>query len=255
MGRQPMIMIATGSPGVGKSYQTKKEIELYAQADTSSGRPGRKVLIFDTNDEYRGYKSVRYNVRDPKDNGQYIQLLENTEIRRVLPYWPGQNGRVEMMTFSDKEKTLVDIVRNYKNGLILLEDINTYLIAAKSVETISMLCSARHKGTDIIIHLQSLSAVDTRMWQNATIFRMHYQNDDVARYKARINFEPIKIAQNVVSHQYLQGNIRFFIYYNNWTKKISGCTPDQYLKGLEMYENEYPQSTSLKEDKFLYFQK
>jgi hypothetical protein len=251
-----MITIATGMPGVGKSKETEDQLNVYVQVDSSVNRAGRKVLIFDTNDEYRKYRSVAYNARDPKDNGRYFADLRNIEIRRVLPYWASPNGAQNNMSFEDKEKTLVDIVNNYRNGLVLLEDINTYLVSVKSVETISALCAARHKGMDIIIHLQSLSAVDTRMWQNASYIRMHYQTDDIVRYKGRLNenFEPLKIAQNIVNTEYMGGNIYYFIYFNNKTKKLSGCTREQYLNALDMYRAEQKQGFMLTKNPFMYFQ-
>ncbi len=254
MARQPMITIVTGMPGSGKSKETEEQLRVYVQPDASVNRPGRKVLIFDTNDEYRQYRSVQYNCRDPKDGGKYFGALKNIEIRRVVPYWASPTGQAMDMNFEDKEKTLVDIVRNYRNGLVLLEDINTYLVSVKSVDTISALCAARHKGMDIIIQVQSLSAVDTRMWQNASFIRMHYQTDDISRYKNRLNenFEPLKIAQNIINQAYFGGDKWKFVYINNKTKKISGCTNAEYLDALDMYKAEHKQGHMLMKQPYMY---
>ncbi len=252
-----MITIVSGMPGVGKSYETEQQLNLYIQPDASVNRPGRKVLIFDTNDEYRNYKSVMYNVKDPKDNGRHLQGLKNVEIRRVLPYYPSpQGGTPSPMGFGDKEKTLIDITNNYRDGLVLLEDINTYLVAFKSADTISLLCAARHKGIDLIIQVQSLSAIDTRMFQNSTYIRMHYQTDDITRYKGRLNenFEPLKIAQNIINKEYIDGNIRFFLYYNNRTKKITGASKEQYDAGLELYKMKNKSEGMLSDNPYMYFE-
>ncbi len=262
-GRQPMTTIVTGKPGSGKTYQTIKELNLYVQQDASVGRPARKVLIFDTNDEFRDYRSVMYNVRDPRDNGIHLRSLVNPEIRRIVPYYPSANGTPMTMSFEDKEKTLIDIVNNYRDGLVLLEDINTYLVSLKSVETISALCAARHKGMDLIIQLQSLGAVEPRMFQNSTIIRMHYQMDDIARYKNRLNenYEPLKICQNIISLQHMKGNIRCFIYFNNETKKIlntsmAPVTKEMYDEGLAMYKQEHKNKVGflLSRDPYMYYQ-
>lgn len=253
-----MITLVTGMPGSGKSVETEKQLNIYIQPDPAVGRPARKVLILDTNDEYRKYKSVRYNVRDPHDNGKFLSLLQNNEIRRVVPYYPGPNGRAESMTFEDKEKALIDATKMYRNGCLLIEDLNTYMIGFKSSETISTLCAARHKGMDIIIQVQSLAAVDPRMFQNATWVRYHHQADDIVRYKDRLgeNYEPLKIVQNIVHAEYMKGgeNEYFFLYFNLRKKKIVGATEDQYNYGLEMLRAQNKKlSFMLENNKMMYF--
>lgn len=255
MGRQPMITLVSGAPGIGKSVQTQQDIDLYVTSDAKLGRAARKALIFDTNDEYGQYQSVKYNVRDPHDNGIYLRQLNNPVVRRIRPFWPDQFGYAQPMTFKDKEKTLIDLTTNYRNGLLLLEDINTYLIGFKSADTISLLCAIRHKGVDLIIQVQSISAIDPRMFQNSTWLRMHYQTDDIRRYKDRLgeNFEPLKIAQNILNREYYQNNIRFFLYFNLRSKKIRGVTAEQYLYGFEMYKKEFKPGFMLTENPYMYF--
>lgn len=254
--RQPMITIVTGTPGSGKSHETEKQLNLYVQPDAQAGRPGRKVLILDTNDEYRNYKSVVYNVKDPNDNGKHLQKLTNIEIRRIVPYYPSPNGGAVNMDFNDKAKALIDITANYRNGLVLLEDINTYLIGMKSAKEISALCAARHKGMDMIIQVQSLGAIDPRMFQNSTYIRMHYQTDDVSRYKDRLgeNFEPIRIAQYIVATEYFKGgdSVYNFLYFNNRTKKISGVTKAQYDQAFQMFKEDHKIGSMLLRNQYMY---
>ena len=252
--RQPFIYVATGMTGVGKSYQTENEIRLYVHASMQTGREPRKALIFDTNDEYQQYKTVAYDVtqESPSIAGKYLAMLQQPEIRRIAPFAKDKNG-ARIMTFNEKERTIVNIMSNFRDGLVLLEDPNTYMIGAKSVDTISMLCANRHKGIDLIMHFQSLSALDPRMWQNTTIVRMHYQSDDIVRYRGRIpNFELMKIAQNIVSSEYLSENKRFFVYVNIRSQKIIGCTIDQYKAGVQRYIEDYEPTNGLVTKPYIY---
>ena len=57
--RQPMLMLTCGETGVGKTYRNILEIESYLRDNVLTGRKGRKVLIFDVNDDdYERYQTV-----------------------------------------------------------------------------------------------------------------------------------------------------------------------------------------------------
>lgn len=241
------ITIATGAPGHGKTKRTTDEIKMYVLNDVKHNRAGRKVLIFDINNEYGEFKTVKYDVTDPNDNGKYFSLLKNSEIRRVTPFAP-PDGRP--MDFDEKLKTIGDIMANYRNGLVVIEDINKYAIGIHTMKkVISFLCSNRHAGLDIIIHVQSLSAVEPRMWQNARMIRFHYQTDKIDRYEQRIpNFELMKIAQIIVTNEYYKGNKYFFLYVDIQANKIIGVNKKQFLEACKEYNEEYQPSRNRKKD-------
>jgi hypothetical protein len=52
MAREPMVMIATGKKGVGKTVATMELIYTYIRGNPEKGVPPRKALIFDVNDEF-----------------------------------------------------------------------------------------------------------------------------------------------------------------------------------------------------------
>lgn len=230
----PFITIVTGAPEHGKSHRTLQELEFYVRDDPKAGRKGRPVIIFDTNDEYRQYKEIRYDVSDPQDNGKYFAYHIHPEIRRVRPFAKGKP-----MNFAQKEKTMRDILTYFRCGLVLLDDINTYIANFNDLEVISFLCNSRHRGIDLIIQFQSLSKVATTMWQNCKIIRFHYQTDDISRYEERIpNFELMKIAQTIVNQVYFgrSNNAKyFFVYVDIRNAKIIGPSKELFISGCLEY--------------------
>jgi hypothetical protein len=212
--REPILMCATGKKGVGKTYTTTIMLEDYVKSNRKTGKKGRKVLIYDINMEYTQYKAI--SVKDiPKFSRQ-----KHVEIRRVLPIM--DDGK--MADLSDMLDILSRIINNFRGGMLVLEDINRYLVASKTVDVIGLLATNRHRDLDIICHFQSLSALDTRMWQNTAFVRFHYQIDDIKRYHQRIpNFEMFKIAQCLVEYKYLKLNDKRFYCYI--------ASDDNYIKG------------------------
>ena len=130
----------------------------------------------------------------------------------------------------------------YRGGLLVLEDINKYLTETKDAKIIGALTTNRHRDLDIYIHLQSLSALTTRMWQNCNVIRFHYQLDDIDRYKARIPFyELLKIAQLMVNEKYFNGDERFFCYVMCQQNKIKGAfSKKDFIVACRMYLELHP---------------
>ena len=197
-------MCATGKKGVGKTYTTMNLIKTYIKSNKKTGKKARKVLIYDINMEYTDFKVI--SVKDIPNFSRQSKI----EVRRVLPIM--DNGK--MASLSDMLTILNQIIENFRGGMLILEDINRYLIASKTTDVIGLLATNRHRDLDIICHFQSLSALDPRMWQNTTFVRFHYQIDDIKRYAQRLpNFEMFKIAQCLVEYKYLKkGDKRFFWY-------------------------------------------
>jgi hypothetical protein len=199
--REPILMCVTGRKGVGKTYTTENHIKKYVKPN-SRGRAGRKVLIYDVNMEYREFKTL-----DLKNIAKFARQTK-PEIRRVLPL--NDDGSVANIT--EMVVILNHIVKHFRGGMLVLEDINKYLIQARTAEVIGLLATNRHRDLDIICHYQTLAALDPRMWQNTAFVRFHQQIDSIERYRNRIpNYELFKLAQCLVGYKYLrEGNKHFF---------------------------------------------
>ena len=223
--REPQLIIATGTKGVGKTYKTCELVQDYLTPNVKIGKKPRKVLIFDANGEYsneeiqkNGFR-FRTKVLALKDIEDWSKQ-SRVEVRRVLPV--DANGN-ELGTEKYPE-ILAVILHYYRGGMLILEDINKYLTETRDAKIIGALTTNRHRDLDIYIHLQSLAPLTTRMWQNANVVRFHYQMDDIDRYKARIpNYELFKIAQLMVNEKYYSGEERFFCYVMNQLNKIKGA--------------------------------
>lgn len=228
--REPILMCATGKKGVGKTFTTTLLIDNYIKGNKKQGKKARKVLIYDINMEYTQYKAI-----EVKHIGKFSKQSK-VEVRRVLPIM--EDG--SMASLSDMLTILSKIINSYRGGMVILEDINRYLVQSKTTDVIGLLATNRHRDLDIICHFQSLSALDPRMWQNTSFVRFHYQIDDIKRYHQRIpNFEMFKIAQCLVEYKYLKvGDKRFFVYIasddnyitGNFTKKDFEVACFEYLE-------------------------
>ena len=241
--REPILMCVTGKKGVGKTYTTLKHIDDYTKNNKKTGKKARKVLIYDINMEYTMFKAI--SVEDISK----FRHQSKIEVRRILPILP--NGR--MAGLSDMLDILSTIIENFRGGMLILEDINRYLIQSKTTDVIGLLATNRHRDLDIICHFQSLSALDPRMWQNTSFVRFHAQIDDIKRYSQRIpNFEMFKIAQCLVEYKYLKlEDKRFFCYIACDENYIAGnFSRKDFHNACINYLEQYPKGISEIQKKF-----
>lgn len=242
--REPILMCVTGAKGVGKTYTTKGTMKSYVRPNSSTGKKGRKILIYDVNKEYTDYKTLR-----PQDIVKYSQQAK-VEVRRIMPLDEDGNeldlnGMVEM---------LVHIVKSFTGGLLVLEDINKYVVQANHVrEVIGLIATNRHRDLDIIVQYQSLRALDPRMWQNTTWIRFHFQTDDVTAYKNKIpNFTMMKIAQEMVNYRYhIKKDQRFYVMVSLLDNFISGdYSVEDFVEGCKRYFVRFPQEIKRRKRNF-----
>lgn len=238
--RQPMVLLVCGETGVGKTYRNKGEIDRYLQSFTPTGKQGRKVLCFDTNDDdYPEYFTV---------SPDHIHRLKEVRARRIRPFHP--NGRP--MDDAEKREVVEKILKYYQGGLIVLDDLDHYMTGAKGQAMIGALCTIRHKGIDLLLTHQSIAKISTSEWQNCTWLRLHHQVDDVTRYRERIpKYKLVRMAQLIVDEQYdlattayssdlieeaeFKRRKSFFVYVNMREQKIKGCSRSAFIRAAKKY--------------------
>jgi len=238
--RQPMIMLVCGETGVGKTYRNKQEIKHYMMDNLVMGKKGRKVLAFDTNDDdYPKFRTVSPN---------HLKALTKVSSRRIRPF----NTDGSPMDNDEKKEVITKIMKHYKNGLVVLDDIDHYMTGAKGQSMIGALCTVRHKGIDIVLTHQSVAKITTSEWQNCTWLRLHHQVDDVTRYRERIpKYQMVRIGQLIVDEQYelcsnafAMGNITeqeykiqksFFVYVNMREQRVKGCSRAAFIRACKKF--------------------
>lgn len=240
--REPLLMVATGQKKVGKTYSTTQMFENYVKANPHTGKKARKILIYDVNMEYTQYKAIGL------EHLKQYTLQERVEIRRVLPRLEdGSIASIDQMMMI-MNKCLTD----FAGGLLVLEDINRYLIGTQTQDIIGTIATNRHRDLDIIIHLQSLGAMTPRMWQNTSVIRFHKQQDSIHRYKDRIPYlEQLRIAEFLVNDQYYGGNERFKCFVSGEEGYIRGeFSKPAFRKACEKYASQYSPELKILEKSF-----
>lgn len=237
--RQPMVILVCGETGVGKTYRNKLEIKRYMQDEPNTNKTGRKVLAFDTNDDDYIFRTV---------SPDHLKALTKVAARRIRPF----NKDGSPMDDDQKREVVEKILKHYRNGLLVLDDIDHYMTGAKGQAMIGALCTVRHKGLDILLTHQSIAKITTTEWQNCTWLRLHHQVDDITRYRDRIpKYHLVRIAQLIIDDQYelaMQafglGTIEehefkkrksFFLYVNMRQQNIIGCSKVAFIKACKKY--------------------
>jgi hypothetical protein len=217
MAREPKLVAAVGKKGVGKSFTTEKMIYKYVAG--SNVAPPRRVLIIDVNDEYYNIKAIR--IQDVT----LFSVHPLIEVRRIRPF--KDDGT--KMSLDDISQTLFDVLQTFKNGLLLVEDINKYISDTMPNDLVGAICTNRHIGVDIILHYQSIGRITSKVWQNVNIIRLHKFTDTVKRHKHKFEdkFEYLSIAEIIINKRYETGDKHFFLYVDIDEEKVYGSFTQQ----------------------------
>lgn len=235
--REAGMMVCTGIQGVGKTYQNMYVIKDYVKDKAYNNVKGRKCLIFDTNGEYTADQFAKNDIENfaPKrialKDVEAWSRMDNKECRRI---------DAKSLGIKEKKEAVEYLLKAYRNGMLVLEDINTYILSVTFMEEIvGGLVNLRHRAVDVLISYQSLRPVEPRIWQNSRWVRMHYQADNVNDIKNKVtNPALFKIAQLIVNNRYFDGDKRFFVYIHSFANKIEGnFTLKEFRDSCRQYLN------------------
>jgi len=217
--REALLGVAVGKKGIGKTYTTLQIINNYIKGGVNV-KP-RRALILDVNDEFEDIKSI--SAKDVALFSHHPKI----ECRRIRPY--KDDGT--KMTLDDVADTLWQVLKDYKGGLLLVEDINRYVGDYLPNDLVGALCTNRHSSLDIILHYQSIGRVGTKIWQNINWLRFHKNTDSVDRHRKKFDdkWEAFKIIEILVNKQYFNGNKYFHLTFDCDNEKILGNYSDKMI--------------------------
>ena len=220
-GREAGMMVIVGSQGVGKTYNGMQVIAKHVKGDIKKRVKPRKCLIFDTNGEYGKSQFTANGVPDFEARRISIADVEAWGRSPIA-----ECRRIDAKSLSPKQKIecVEHIVKVYRNGMLILDDINTYILnVTHEQDIIGGLVNLRHRAVDVLVSYQSLRAVEPRIFANCRWVRMHYQSDDVDHVKGKLpSVQLFKIAQIIVNEKYFGGDKRFFLFVMKNDNKIIG---------------------------------
>jgi len=226
MARDAELFVAVGKKKAGKTRATMEKYLFPA----IRGNPPRRVLIFDTHDEYGefGIKTL------PADKIGLFALHPQVEMRRVLPYRP--DGR-EM---SSDEKVLVvqHILDYFYKGVVVFEDINEFIFDYMPGDVIGSILSQRHDGIDVILHYHGLDAIHKKVWRHIDNLRIHKCESTVVDNKDKFpgKFELFQLSENIVNNEFNKGKRFFNLEIRTGTQKIYAAIDEEARdKAIEDY--------------------
>jgi len=227
--REAKLGLVVGKKSIGKTFQTKKMLESYVMGNPARGVLPRRVLILDVNDEFTEYTAISL-----KDVVKF-SVMPIAEIRRVRPFNESTGIR---LTLNEVAEYLWKILHYYRNGCLLIEDINKYISDSLPNDLVGAICSNRHTDTDIIMHFQSIGRITPKIWQNSNWLRFHKNSDSVERHKNKFpdKIEMFSLAESLINKQYFNNNPRFFLYVDLDDEKLRGkITREMRDEAIEEY--------------------
>lgn len=220
--RECSMTIAFGSQGAGKSYYNMYLIRDYCTDNLLTKVMGRKTLILDSNGEFAKSQWVKNGINDfesktiaVKDIAAFANPKSPIECRRV---------DMKNLLIDEKLEVLVYAINNFTVGMMLVEDINSYVLDLTFLKAIiGRMVSLRHRGLDVILSFQGLRACNPVVYRNSKWVRYHHQLDNAYTVTNKVtNVQLYKLAQIIVDNRYENGDIRFKVFLNQLGNKIEG---------------------------------
>jgi hypothetical protein len=234
--REPFTEVVIGMTGMGKTYITRKIIIDYIKSDPKTGRKGRPVLVFDVNGEYEDYKAIDYDIdnEDEYSRAAEIRAIKFPKAYRIVPYHKNE----QIMDVSEIMATCTTLMNHFRNGLLVLEDINKYTQSHFKKEVTATFIGNRHKGIDILVHYQNMKKIPPTVWENISFLRWHKQVGTIDNFgisKRMPNYEICKIAELIVDDQFDSGNTYFYLWVNIRYNKLINITEEMFNQAARNY--------------------
>lgn len=235
--RECGMMAVAGGQSIGKTYLTMHLIADYIRDKPETRVRGRKCLIFDTNGEFVESQFERNGIKNFKVKTLAVKDIEAWGLSPVVEC---RRIDAKMLTIKEKKAIVEYIVRVYRMGMLVLEDLNNYILSVTHMENIvSGLINLRHRAVDVIVSYQSLRAIEPRIFANSRWFRLHFQADDTDSVEKKLtNPTSYKIAQLMINRRYNDGDIRFYVYLSNMGTRIEGTfTKEEFIDACRIFLN------------------
>ena len=202
MARYAKLTIVCGRRQTGKTNKTLTQ--LYKAVNG-----GRKALIYDATDEFSNYI---YRKGEPPHSIKPIFFKDiprftaqyRAEIVRTRPLL--DNG--EVMGTKDLQQYLAVVLKTYRDGILLVEDVTTYISANTPMDIMGKLSTLRQRGVDLIMQYQLIGkAANPQILGQANYIRLHKTNDEVLTYRDSFldKTEILLIAEKIVNRRYYHG--------------------------------------------------
>jgi hypothetical protein len=238
--REAQLGIAIGQKGVGKSYSTLAMMQPILRGNSRIGAKPRKVLILDVNNEFGDVQ------KDQNPNFAHIRAIRLEDVGKWC-----HNGIIEarrvtilkegggQLTLRETAEALGVILENFKNGLLLIEDISKFVSDSLPNDLIGAICTQRHKSCDIILHFQSVGKMaHPKLWANCNWLRIHKTEDTVKKHENKFGTDVthLYLAEKLVNIEYDKGNVRFQLFVDKDMKKVKGAfTKKQFQQAIEEF--------------------
>jgi len=205
--RQPIFITVAGRKNVGKTYTTIQLCKKYLIGDKNNKIKGRKVLIFDTNNEksYSKIKTININNFFNKNEKNYIKIFSSPkykiDIRRIVPFNPYTG---QPLSTDEIASLLIYVLENYYGGLLVIEDIIRFVSDSVQKDIVGSLATMRHKNCDIITHFQYKKKLfNPKIYGNTDMIRIHKTNDSFYDYLPQIKGDKnlLLISEHLVEYQ------------------------------------------------------
>lgn len=171
--RNRKIVVYAGMPGCGKTTQIMKQIAAFLKQ-----HPKEKVIIYDINRE-KAYKDF------PAISLEQIPHVKSGVYRIVEP---------------DYNLVLATFVETFRNGLLILEDANFYLTAARNMTLWKILVSRRHMGMDVVLTFHSLARIPPYLYEMLNYIILFKTNENIDRVQNKIpNFDKVESIKNKIN--------------------------------------------------------